>query len=133
MDSLKWAQIFERFFAKLTPAYEMKFADGRILKKKGKIATICIKIQRRTSNKKITLVDNLNVFGIDPEIFAHQVQLGVCCSTSLNEAGPGCEGPQVQIQGNQAIFLERLLCETYGVPKKFITGLDIALKETKKK
>lgn len=57
----------------------------------------------------MTLVNNLEVYGIDPHELAHTVQIGVAASTSVSPAPNKKEGLQVLIQGNQINFLATVL------------------------
>lgn len=52
---------------------------------------------------------NLESFGIVPENFAHEVSVGVACSTSVTQADNKTLGKQVMIQGNQVHFVGQLL------------------------
>lgn len=98
-------------------------------------------------------MSNLKLFDIDPTQFASQVQLGVACSASVHEDHlEGTLTQKVQIQGNQVSFIASLLqgdldstgkfdwnlinsyfscSDQYGIPKKFIDGLELATKKKK--
>lgn len=50
----------------------------------------------------MTLINNLNVYGIDCKTFCQEVQVGVAASATIVGSAPQCDGPQVIVQGNQA-------------------------------
>lgn len=58
----------------------------------------------------MTLVCNLEVYGIDPTEFAHIVQKAVACSTNVLVGGKN--GAEVMVQGNQINYIVRLLTGT---------------------
>lgn len=55
----------------------------------------------------MTLIQNLETYGINPEKIAHHVQVAVAASTSISPA-PNGKGTLVLIQGNQVIYLQKL-------------------------
>ena len=63
---------------------------------------------------QVTLIENLEQFGIDPSVFAHEVQIGVAGSTAINPL-PGKKHGEVQVlvQGNQIVFIAQLLMGEY--------------------
>ena len=86
----------------------------------------------RSGNKKVTLIHNLDVFGISPQEFAHKCQVGVAASSTIHEAGNkkksnGSPVIEVLIQGNQVAFAGKLLQNEYKIPKKYIRGLELAV------
>lgn len=105
------------------------------LKTSGKQNVIKMTLATRCGNKKVTLIDHLEMFGIRLTEFAQACKVGVAASTSIIR--PDCPGNhnkgQLMVQGNQIRFVHKLLTETYKIPPKFITGLDLAVKEKKVK
>lgn len=105
------------------------------LKTSGKQSTIKMTLATRCGNKQVTLVDHLEMFGIRLTEFAQTCKIGVASSTSIIR--PDCPGNsnkgQIMIQGNQVRFVHKLLTETYKIPPKMITGLELAKKEKKAK
>lgn len=105
------------------------------LKTSGKQATIKMTLATRCGNKKVTLIDGMELFGIRLPEFAQACKVGVAASTSIIR--PDCPANQnkgqLMVQGNQIRFVYKLLTETYKIPPKFITGLDLAKKDKKKK
>jgi translation initiation factor 2D len=58
---------------------------------------------------QVTLIHNLEVYGIDLGEFAHSVQKGVACSTSVTPLPGKQQGKEVLVQGNQIHYIEQLL------------------------
>lgn len=92
---------------------------------KGKLTPIDIQTATRTGNKKVTLVSNLEIYGVDVAEFAKECSRGVAASTTINPL-PGRKGVQLQIQGNQVRFISQLLHDKYRVPLANMRGLDKA-------
>ncbi|KAM5202348.1 eukaryotic translation initiation factor 2D isoform 3-T3 [Hipposideros larvatus] len=118
---------------KLQPAYQVTFPGQEPVVKKGKICPIDITLAQRASNKKVTLVRNLEAYGLDPCAVAAILQQRCQASTTVTPAPGTKDGLQVQIQGNQVHHLGRLLLEEYQLPRKHIQGLEKAPKPGKKK
>ena len=86
----------------------------------------------------MTLIHNLDVYGIDLQEFAHKCQVGVAASTAVHEAtnkkrAGGGAVMEVLVQGNQVTFASELLINFYQIPRKFIRGLELAAKAKKGK
>ena len=58
---------------------------------------------------QVTLIHNLETFGIDPEEFAHNVQVNMACSSSISPLPGKNQGMEVLIQGNQINYIASLL------------------------
>lgn len=128
-ETLRWDEIFSRMLGKMSQAYRITKAGQVPLIKKGKLEPIELAVAKRSGNKRVTLVYNAGVYGIDESEFAHQVQVGVAASTSVGPAEHKPMGTtQILIQGNQINFVAKLLLETYNLPRKYIRGLDLAPK-----
>ena len=99
-----------------------------------------IEVTRRQSNKFVTTVRGLEVFGVDPSALAKDVGQRFACASSVvpppprTSGGGGGATTQVQFQGNLASELEALLLgdesltnhggakgSTYHLPKNSIT------------
>ncbi|XP_077863853.1 eukaryotic translation initiation factor 2D-like, partial [Saccoglossus kowalevskii] len=124
-------------YTKMGSGYQLTFPGQTIAKnsgiKKGKVPSITINVEKRTGNKKVTLVQNLEVFGIDPKSFARTVQVNVAASTSISPLPGNGAGFQVLIQGNQINYVAQLLLDEFKILKKYIVGLEKAPKPPKKK
>ncbi|XP_074165100.1 eukaryotic translation initiation factor 2D [Sminthopsis crassicaudata] len=130
---LPWDKLIERCLEKLNPAYEVTFYGQEPIVKKGKVCPIVITLVHRTYNKKVTLIQNLEVFGLDPYSVASILQQRCQASATITPVPGSKDAIQVQIQGNQINHLSRLLLEEYDIPRKYIHGLEKAPKAGKKK
>lgn len=130
---LPWDSLVTRCLEKLQPAYQVTFPGQEPVVKKGKICPIDITLAQRASNKKVTVVRNLEAYGLDPGSVAATLQQRCQASTTVTPAPGAKDSLQVQIQGNQVHHLGRLLLEEYHLPRKYIQGLEKAPKAGKKK
>ncbi|XP_070251855.1 eukaryotic translation initiation factor 2D isoform X3 [Myotis yumanensis] len=130
---LPWDSLLTRCLEKLQPAYQVTFPGQGPIVKKGKICPIDITLAQRASNKKVTVVRNLEAYGLDPCTVAATLQQRCQASTTVTPAPGAKDSLQVQIQGNQVHHLGRLLLEEYQLPRKHIQGLEKAPKPGKKK
>ncbi|XP_043424303.1 eukaryotic translation initiation factor 2D isoform X5 [Prionailurus bengalensis] len=118
---------------KLQPVYQVTFPGQEPIVKKGRICPIDITLAQRASNKKVTVVRNLEAYGLDPCSVAAILQQRCQASATVTPAPGAKDSLQVQIQGNQIHHLSRLLLEEYQLPRKHIQGLEKAPKPGKKK
>uniref|UniRef100_A0A8D2HUY8 Eukaryotic translation initiation factor 2D n=1 Tax=Urocitellus parryii TaxID=9999 RepID=A0A8D2HUY8_UROPR len=130
---LPWDSLLTRCLEKLQPAYQVTFPGQEPIVKKGKICPIEITLAQRASNKKVTVVRNLEPYGLDPYSVAAILQQRCQASTTVTPAPGSKDSLQVQIQGNQVHHLGWLLLEEYHLPRKHIQGLEKAPKPGKKK
>ncbi|XP_037680792.1 eukaryotic translation initiation factor 2D [Choloepus didactylus] len=130
---LPWDSLLTRCLEKLQPAYQVTFPGQEPIVKKGKICPIDITLAQRASNKKVTVVRNLEAYGLDPSSVAAILQQRCQASTTVSAAPGSKESLQVQIQGNQVHHVGWLLLEEYQLPRKHIQGLEKAPKPGKKK
>ncbi|KAM9212327.1 eukaryotic translation initiation factor 2D isoform 1-T1 [Dugong dugon] len=130
---LPWDSLLTRCLEKLQPAYQVTFPGQEPIVKKGKICPIDIILAQRASNKKVTIVRNLEAYGLDPCLVAAILQQRCQASTTVTPAPGAKDSLQVQIQGNQVHHLSRLLLDEYQLPRKHIQGLEKAPKPGKKK
>lgn len=136
--TIKWDKITSRITNKMSKGYSIQFSNQEIPSvHKGKLEMIEMIVGSRSGNKKVTLIHNLDVYGIDPQEFAHKCQVGVAASSTINEAANkkrsnGAPVIEVLVQGNQVAFAGKLLLEEYKIPKKYIRGLELAAKKGKK-
>uniref|UniRef100_A0A2K5LGF7 Eukaryotic translation initiation factor 2D n=1 Tax=Cercocebus atys TaxID=9531 RepID=A0A2K5LGF7_CERAT len=130
---LTWDSLLTRCLEKLQPAYQVTFPGQEPIVKKGKICPIDITLAQRASNKKVTVVRNLEAYGLDPYSVAAILQQRCQASTTVTSAPGAKDSLQVQIQGNQVHHLGWLLLEEYQLPRKHIQGLEKAPKPGKKK
>ncbi|CAH1774317.1 unnamed protein product [Owenia fusiformis] len=135
VPTLRWDEMIQKCQARMAPCYSITYPGQTPIIKKGSVDPITITIAKRMGNKKVTLVENLENFGIDPKGFGQEVKVGVASSVSLSKL-PGTNrgkerGLQVLVQGNQINFIADLLLETFQIPRKFLIGLEKAPKVKK--
>ena len=120
----------------MTKGYSMDVKIGSTTKtvvQKGKLEPIEMMLGTRSGNKKVTLIHNLDLYGIDMSEFAHKCQVGVAASSTIHEApnkkrAGGHPVMEVLVQGNQVAFASKLLIEDYKLPRKYIRGTELAAK-----
>lgn len=123
---LVWDDLLKRVMARMLDTSSLP--PPKIHKEdKGKLTPIDIQTATRTGNKKVTLISNLEIYGVDVAEFAKECQRGVAASTTINPL-QGRKGVQLQIQGNQVRFISQLLHDKYKVPLANMRGLDKAPK-----
>ncbi|XP_040564943.1 eukaryotic translation initiation factor 2D [Lepeophtheirus salmonis] len=126
---MKWEELLQRILKKMSDGYCI---NGN--KKLGKIPPIEMNTATRSGNKKVTLVYNLDCYGIDPHEVAHKCQVGVAASTTVDMKPANRKGgSEVLIQGNQIAYVTKLLTEVYGINKKYLCGTEKAIKPKKRK
>lgn len=57
---------------------------------------------------QVTLINNLEAYGINIEEFSRECQKGVAASATINQIS-ALKSSQLQIQGNQINFIEKIL------------------------
>lgn len=98
----------EKVFKSMKPCYTLTTDGQQEAVIKGKVEPITMIISNRSGNKKVTLVDNLELYGISIHEFAKQCQHGVAASTTVSHL-PGKKSQQLLVQGNQIHFIYKLL------------------------
>lgn len=127
---LPWDELFSKIISKMGHSYKVELSARDVPITKGKLQPIDIQVGSRSGNKKVTLINNLELYGINIQEFSRECQHGVAASTTINTI-PGMKSAQVQVQGNQVTFVAKLLIEKYQIPKKYIRGLENAPKKKK--
>lgn len=133
VESLKWDDLFSRTLARMQVCYQIVFPGYAPIRKKGHIEPIDISVASRGSNKKVTLIKNLELYGLDPAVVATALQRRVQASSVLQPIPGSKDKVLVQIQGNQIHQVGNLLLDHYQIPRKYIQGIDKAPKGGKKK
>lgn len=128
-SSIPFDDLLSFVLSKMTHSFEMRSKNDV---KSSKNPTIQMSLATRSGNKKVTLVSNLEAYGIRLNEFEKACKLGVAASTTVTKL-PYQKGEQLLVQGNQIRFIYKLLTETYKIPGKNIVGLDLAKKEKKVK
>ncbi|XP_051890752.1 eukaryotic translation initiation factor 2D isoform X2 [Pristis pectinata] len=133
VTKLKWDDLFARCLERLQECHQVTFPGQNPIIRKGSIKPIVIDVAQRASNKKVTLIKNLEVYGIDPQIIGNALQLRAQASVTLNQVPGTKDKMALQVQGNQVNHVAKLLTEEYRIPSKYIQGLNKAPKGGKKK
>uniref|UniRef100_A0A8D0L6E1 Eukaryotic translation initiation factor 2D n=1 Tax=Sphenodon punctatus TaxID=8508 RepID=A0A8D0L6E1_SPHPU len=133
ISKLKWDDLVSRCLERLQLSHQLTFFGHEPITRKGNIDPIDITIAQRSSNKKVTIIKNLEVYGLDPQAVANILQQRVQASATLGTLPGAKDRVQVQIQGNQINHLAKLLLEEYRIPRKYIQGLEKAPKLGRKK
>jgi len=127
-----WDKVFGGVQAKMGSAYSVKFpGQSTAAVKKGKMPRIDLNTKKVSGNKMVSLITGFESFFLDPQLFADKMKRLAQASASI---GPDVSGKfvQVQIQGNQAKHVEKVLTKDFNIEKKFIYGLEAATKGQKK-
>ncbi|XP_004070820.1 eukaryotic translation initiation factor 2D [Oryzias latipes] len=133
VEFLKWDDVFSRTLGRMNECYQLVFPGRAPVIKKGHVEPIDISVASRGSNKKVTLIKNLEVYGLNPGVIASTLQHRVQASAVLQPVPGAKDRVLVQIQGNQVHQVGNLLLDHYHIARKYIQGLDKASKSGKKK
>uniref|UniRef100_A0A1A7YIE1 Eukaryotic translation initiation factor 2D n=1 Tax=Iconisemion striatum TaxID=60296 RepID=A0A1A7YIE1_9TELE len=133
VEYLKWDDLFSRTLGRMQDCYQVVFPGQVPIIKKGHIEPVDISVASRGSNKKVTLIKHLEVYGLDPDVVATALQHRVQASTVLQPIPGAKDRVLVQIQGNQVHQVGNLLLDHYQIPRKYIQGLEKTPKSGKKK
>ncbi|XP_078047697.1 eukaryotic translation initiation factor 2D isoform X2 [Augochlora pura] len=115
-----------KFIGRMTHMHEVMLAGNKLLHT-GKLEPIDMRVTVRSGGKKVTLVNNLETFGINPKDFSKECQNIGASATITDE--PGKKTPSVLVQGNQILYVYKLLTEKYQIKKTYIRGLEFAPKK----
>ncbi|XP_057324399.1 eukaryotic translation initiation factor 2D [Microplitis mediator] len=117
-----------KFIGRMTHTHEITVAGTKLLHT-GKLEPIDITVASRCNNKKVTLVNNLEMFGIKLDEFSKECQV-IGASATITDI-PGKKTPSVLVQGNQVLYVYKLLTDKYRINKNYIRGLEFAPKKRK--
>ncbi|XP_006622672.1 eukaryotic translation initiation factor 2D isoform X2 [Apis dorsata] len=115
-----------KFIGRMTHMHEVTLAGNKLLHT-GKLEPIDMRVTVRSGGKKVTLVNNLETFGINAKEFSKECQNIGASATITDE--PGKKTPSVLVQGNQILYVYKLLTEKYQIKKNYIRGLEFAPKK----
>ncbi|CAL7946438.1 unnamed protein product [Xylocopa violacea] len=115
-----------KFIGRMTHMHEVTLAGNKLLHT-GKLEPIDMRVTVRSGGKKVTLVNNLETFGINSKEFSKECQSIGASATITDE--PGKKTPSVLVQGNQILYVYKLLTEKYQIKKTYIRGLEFAPKK----
>ncbi|XP_041052307.1 eukaryotic translation initiation factor 2D isoform X1 [Carcharodon carcharias] len=133
ITKITWDDLFTRCLERMQQCHEVTFPGQKPIVRKGEIKPINIDVVQRASNKKVTIIKNLDAFGLDPQILGNALQQKAQASVTINQVPGTKDKMALQVQGNQVNHIAKLLTEEYKIPTKYITGLDKAPKSGKKK
>ena len=126
LTHLSWQELNQRSIDSLQPAYQIQ--GGSFIKPsliKGQSHPILkVTTQKRAGNKHVTLIQNLDKFGINMKLFARFLQNLAASSSSINE-DKASKFEYVQVQGNQIKLLRKLFFDQMKFPPKYV---DIPIK-----
>ncbi|XP_012346912.1 eukaryotic translation initiation factor 2D isoform X2 [Apis florea] len=103
-----------KFIGRMTHMHEVTLAGNKLLHT-GKLEPIDMRVTVRSGGKKVTLVNNLETFGINAKEFSKECQNIGASATITDE--PGKKTPSVLVQGNQILYVYKLLTEKYQIKK----------------
>ncbi|GMR35806.1 hypothetical protein PMAYCL1PPCAC_06001, partial [Pristionchus mayeri] len=130
--TMDWNTLNQKIQGLATPTFIVELPDKRKLVYKMKAPKIHLKTENRIGNKKVTIVNNCEMLGIDVKELAHRLQVRVAASASVIEASAPFTGNCIQLQGSQVAFVSTMLTTEYGIDKKYIDGFELPAKKKKK-
>ena len=90
-------------------------------------------METRSGNKKVTLVTNLETYGVNPQDLAKEIRVGAAASSSVSAApGQKAGAKQLLIQGNQVNLVVAILTDKYNIDKRHIAGMEKGEKKKKR-
>ncbi|XP_065197344.1 eukaryotic translation initiation factor 2D-like [Sycon ciliatum] len=119
---LRWDELMRGVKAKMLPRHEIVTSSGIKVMHKGALQPISVSTALRTGNKVVTLIDNVEVYGIEAKDLAERMQHVMASSASVhNKATKGKADRQVLVQGNAVRAVTDMLQDHYNVPQQAIT------------
>ena len=99
----------------------------------GGLPPVALNVETRSGNKKVTLVTNLETYGVNPGALGKEIRVQAAASTSVSAApGQKLGAKQLLIQGNQVNLVVTILTEKYNIDKKHISGMEKGEKKKKR-
>ncbi|XP_072945272.1 eukaryotic translation initiation factor 2D [Epargyreus clarus] len=129
-EHVKWEELMQAVQARCTAGTALQFADGRQQLARARLPPVTMQVVSRAGNKKVTLVSNLEAYGLNLAALAQACQRGVAASCGVTRSA-AAKTDQLMLQGDQTHFVAKLLIEKYGLPKKYVEGADKALNKKK--
>jgi len=131
--ALTWNQIFQRLPKKMGQCYSLEYPGQPPIFKKGGLPPVSLNVETRSGNKKVTLVTNLETYGVNPAELGKEIRVQAAASTSVSAApGQKMGVKQLLIQGNQVNLVVAILTEKYNIEKKHISGIEKGEKKKKR-
>jgi len=126
--SANWDGIMTRMLQNMNPCHEVTCPGEDPVVRKGKMDFIEVVTEKRMGNKMVTVVKNLESFGIETKLFAQSLQQAAASSTAVNPVpGKNTTATNVIVQGVQLKHVKTIL-ESYKVPLKYVKGLQAKVK-----
>ena len=115
-----WNQIMQKVEANCGKCFVISLPDKFPITVKGDLPPIQFKVEKRTGNKKVTIISNFEIFGIEAKELAQKLQHVMSSSAS---AVPGTKSDSnVLVQGDARKLASKLLVEQYGIPKSYVSA-----------
>ncbi|XP_073994486.1 eukaryotic translation initiation factor 2D isoform X2 [Rhodnius prolixus] len=108
---LNWKTLIEKILSLMGNNYEVRKCDILVSTGRGRIPSVDIVTRLRSSNKKVTIIDNLEIYGVDLQEISRECQHALATSTTLLQV-PSKKGIQFQIQGSHVDYIKKLLTDT---------------------
>ncbi|KAI5631342.1 translation initiation factor SUI1 domain-containing protein [Phthorimaea operculella] len=103
-ECVKWDALMLGVTSHMTAATELRWPDGENKLIKSKLEPITMQVVKRSGNKKVTLVNNLEAYGFHLPALATACQHGVGASCGVTRS-PGAKNDQLMLQGDQVTIL----------------------------
>lgn len=113
-----WNQVMQKISSGCGQCYIISLPEQAPIVVKGELPPISFKVEKRSGNKKMTIISKFNVFGIDAKELSHKLQLAMSSSASVVLGAKDLY--EVQVQGDARKTATKILIEEYHIPKNFI-------------
>lgn len=117
-----WNQVMQKVEAACGKCYVIALPDKFPITVKGDLPPIKFTVEKRTGNKKVTVISNFQVFGIEPKELAQKMQY-VMSSSAAVVPGLKAGSENVLVQGDARKLATKLLLEQYKIPRSFVAAL----------
>ncbi|XP_063679257.1 eukaryotic translation initiation factor 2D-like isoform X1 [Bolinopsis microptera] len=114
----QWNQVIQKVESNCGKCYVISLPDKFPITVKGDLPPIQFKVEKRTGNKKVTIISNFEVFGIEAKELAQKLQ-HVMSSSAAVVPGLRTES-NVLVQGDARRLASKLLIDEYKIPKTFV-------------
>ncbi|XP_022102820.1 eukaryotic translation initiation factor 2D-like isoform X2 [Acanthaster planci] len=87
VEKLRWDQVFSRCNGRMTAGHEIILPGQRSVGqiRKGKLQPIQIKLEKKSGNKNVTVIQNIEPYGIEPKDFAHRLQITITFQDDISK------------------------------------------------
>ncbi|XP_004612305.1 eukaryotic translation initiation factor 2D-like [Sorex araneus] len=120
IKKLSLDNLLSRCFEKMQPAYQITFPGQEPIVRRGEISPISITLAKKALDKKVTVVQNLEAYGLNPRSVASILRQRCHASASVSRVPGTKNNLELQIQGNQIQQLHQLLLQEYHLPQKSV-------------